>query len=197
MEQQTLLLMGPSGSGKGTQSKLLEEYLKKQDKERSITYVRVGGRFRELVAGKSHTGGFVKEYIENGRLVPEFLTVWAWSVVLIEEMTSDRHLIFDGSPRRLKEAEVLDEALEFYKRKSIKVAVLNVSKEWSRERLTERGRSDDLDKEDVERRLSWYDTEVLPVINFFRNSDRYEVFDINSEQTIEEVHNETVKALFK
>ena len=112
-------------------------------------------------------------------------------------MTSDRHLIFDGSPRRLKEAELLDEAFEFYKRKSIKVAVLNVSKEWSRERLTERGRSDDLDKEDVERRLSWYDREVIPVINFFRNSDRYKVFDINSEQTIEEVHNEAGRALLK
>ena len=196
MEQQTLLLMGPSGSGKGTQAKLLEEYLKKHDKGRSISYVRVGGRFRELAAGESHTGGLVKNYIENGRLVPEFLTVWAWSVVLIEEMTSDRHLIFDGSPRRLKAAKVLDAALEFYKRKLIKVAVRNVSKEWSRERLTERGRSDDLDKEDVERRLSWYDTEVIPVIDFFRNSDRYEVFDINSEQTIEEVHDEAVKTLF-
>jgi adenylate kinase family enzyme len=73
---------------------------------------------------------------------------------------------------------------------------LNVSPEWSRERLTARGRADDVNKEDIEKRLKWFDLEVKPVIEWFRGENSYKVFDINGEQTIEQVHEDIISAIF-
>lgn len=196
MHTQTIIIMGPSGSGKGTQATLLKEYLEQHDPRGEVLYVQVGKHFRDIAAEDSFTSRILKSYIEEGKLAPKFLTVWAWGTTLIKHFTGEEHLIFDGTPRRLEEAKMLDEALQFYRRSEVTVVSLDVSKELSRKRLAARGRADDLDPEDVERRLAWYDTEVTPVLDFFKQNATYKVHEIDGERNIEEIHQSIVKALF-
>ena len=104
------------------------------------------------------------------------------------------HLMFDGTPRRILEAHLLDSAFKFFKREKPHLIFLNVSREWARERLLARKRMDD-DKKDIEARLAWYDTDVVPAIEFYRNSHDYNFHDINGEQTIEKVYADIIESL--
>jgi len=196
MQPQTIIIMGSSGSGKGTQAVLLKTYLEQQDAARQIIHVQAGKRFRELAASGSYTGGLVKHYIDEGKLAPEFLTIWAWSNKLVRNLGGNEHLIFDGNPRRPGEATMLEEAFQFYGREAVTVLFLSVSREWAEERLRERGRRDDLDTEDVKRRFEWYEKQVLPVIEFYKKEGRYHVLEINGEQSMESVQRDIVEALF-
>jgi len=83
----------------------------------------------------------------------------------------------------------LDSAIRFYKRKDPVVIYLNVSREWSIQRLLNRGRSDD-DIEQINKRLDWFDEDVIPAIDYLKNNSTYNFIDINGEQTIEEVFRE-------
>ena len=184
MRPQTIIVMGPSGAGKGTQVALLREYLEQQDPKREVLNVQVGKPFRDLAEKENVTAELLRGYLNDGLLVPEFLTVWAWGEALVHAYTHEQHVVFDGSPRRIEEARNLHEALEFYSRKNVLVMVLNVSKEWSRKMLAERKRADDINPEDVERRLRWYDTDVVPVINFFKGNDAYRVIEIDRKSVV-------------
>ena len=72
---------------------------------------------------------------------------------------------------------------------------VDVSVRWATERLTARGRADDLNPADIKNRLDWFDREVLPAINFFKREERYEVIKINGEQSVAEVHEAIVSEL--
>ncbi len=196
MNQQTVIFFGPSGAGKGTQAKLLKEYLEKSDPSVKALYFGTGERIRNFVKeNKNDTALRIEKILSEGGLLPSFLPVWLWSQFLVNEYTGSEHLIFDGT-RRVLEVEALDTALCFYEKEEVHIVVLNVSKEWSITRLTERGREDDKSTEDIESRLSWYETEVVPAINFFKETgERYIVHDINGEQIIEEVHSDITQAL--
>ena len=194
MTPQTLMFIGRSGSGKGTQAKLLLNYLKEKGAER-FYYLESGAKFREFIAGDGYTSKLSREINEHGGLQPEFLAIWVWSALLIQEfMDPSQHLVFDGTPRREVEARVFDSALAFYKRENPILFNLDVSREWSRARLKERRRLDDT-VDEIERRLEWYDSEVAAVLTFFKSNPRYRVVDVNGEQSIEEVHKEIVKAV--
>ena len=134
-----------------------------------------------------YTSKRVKEVLDEGQLLPEFLPIWIWTDFLIKNYTGDEHIVFDGISRRLNEAPVVDGALDFYKKKDRYVIFMNVSKDWAKTRLLERGRYDDND-DDIEERLAWYDTNVYPVIETFRNNDKYKFLDVDAEKSIEEVH---------
>ena len=119
-----------------------------------------------------------------------------WGDIMIREVTGNEHIILDGTPRRLREAMILDTACVFFKRKFPVIINIEVSKEWSKERLKGRKRADDIDEAEVEKRLNWFDAEVVPAINWFRSTDGYRVVDINGEQPIEEVYDDMISALF-
>jgi adenylate kinase len=102
--------------------------------------------------------------------------------------------VLDGCSRRLNEAPVVDGALDFIDCKKRYVIHINVSNEWSKQRLLERGRSDD-DEKEIEARLAWYDTNVMPVVENFKNNEKYTFIDVNGEQTIEEVQQELLKKI--
>jgi adenylate kinase family enzyme len=189
MEKQTFIFMGRSGCGKGTQADLLQEFLKKNDSEREILYIETGKRFRSFISQDSYSSQISRSMMEKGVLQPEFLAIYTWTGALIEGMKEDEHLIIDGTPRKLHEAEVLDTALQFYKRGKPHFIFMNVSREWSEERLKNRGRGDDA-VELIQKRSDWYDTDVVPAINYFRDNSNFHFLDINGEQTIEEVHQE-------
>lgn len=194
MNPETLVFIGRSGSGKGTQARLLIEYLKEKDPNRSIYYLESGAAFRKLIEGESLTSKLSKKIYDAGGLQPEFLAIWVWSNLLMENLKGDEHLILDGTPRKSQEAGVLDSAFIFYRRGSPRIIYIDVSREWSVKRLTDRSRPDD-NPGDIEARLDWFETDVLPAINFFRNNAYYQVHDINGEQEIEKVHEDVLTAL--
>ncbi len=189
--------MGRSGCGKGTQAKLLQDYLKKTDPEREIFYLETGDEFRAFIKKDKYTSHLSKKVMETGELQPAFLAIHIWSHVFIENFKGDENLILDGTPRTLSEAVALDTALEFYKRENIMVFVIDVSKEWSKTRLSERGRSDDSRVGDTEKRLEWFDTDVVPAIRHMEDAKLYTVIKINGEQSIEKVHEDIVAVLEK
>ncbi len=190
----TAVFVGRSGCGKGTQAKLLINYLKSKS-ETPVFYLENGKTFRDLLQDKTYTGNLASSVNSQGGLQPEFLAIWAWSNLLVQNLRGDEHLIIDGVPRRFNEAPILDSAFKFYKREKPVIVHVKVSREWSKERLLSRGRSDD--SEDViEKRLSWFDIDALPAINYFREKPDYRLIEVNGEQAIEKVHGDLVESIF-
>lgn len=194
MSPQTFIFIGRSGCGKGTQGKLLEEYLAANDPGRKIRYQETGLKFRKLITGASHTSKLAKELYDSGGLQPAFLAVWSWASDFVEELTGEEHIIFDGSPRTLVEAQVLDSAFVFYKMKPF-ILFLDVHTDTSHTRLKARGRMDDVDREKVQKRLDWYERDVVPAIDYFRASPHCTFLRINGDQTIPEVHKEIIEKI--
>jgi adenylate kinase family enzyme len=120
--------------------------------------------------------------------------VYLWADNLIKNVTGKEHLFIDGSPRKVAESMVLDSAMQFFKRTSIHLILVNVSPAESKRRLLLRSRHDD-STEEIDRRLSWYATEVVPAVNYLKNRVGYIFHDINGEQTPDEVHEAIIKSL--
>ena len=194
MDNKTFLFFGRSGAGKATQAKLLISHLEKVDSEKKVLYVETGQGLRNLAAQDYYLSSLVNEKLEAGGLFQEFLPIWIWTDFLIKNYTGNEHLVLDGCSRRLNEAPVVDGALDFIDCKKRYVIHINVSNEWSKQRLLERGRSDD-DEKEIEARLAWYDTNVMPVVENFKNNEKYTFIDVNGEQTIEEVQQELLKKI--
>ncbi len=191
-DKKTYIFIGRSGCGKGTQIDLLSEKLKQKYPEVGINYVSTGKDLRKFWEGNSYSQTLSKDIANKGGLQPEFLVIYLWGKDLVEDMRGDEHIIFDGTPRRLYEAEILDSAIKFYDREKPIVVYMNVSREWATERLLGRGRNDD-DLEQINKRLDWFDTDVIPAIEYLKNDPLYEVVEINGEQSIEDVHNEIMQ----
>lgn len=196
----TFIFIGRSGCGKGTQVKVLRDHLSKNDPDkREHMYLETGARFREFIKGTGYTNKVASHIAELGQRQPDFLAVWNWAHVLIEKMDGEEHLIVDGMPRSYQEALVFDTAITFYGRQKPTVVYIDVSKDWSRERLKGRavseGRKDDVDVEAMERRLEWFDTDVYPAVKFFEQHPGYHFVHINGEQTIDEVSRDILGAV--
>ncbi|TSD02888.1 MAG: adenylate kinase [Parcubacteria group bacterium Athens0714_16] len=196
-KSETFIFIGPSGCGKGTQAELLIKYLKENDPSRGVFYLETGEKIRSFMAGDKYSNKLSKQLYEDGKLQPEFLAVWVWADILIGNLKDDEHLVVDGTPRKLREAKVFDTAIRFYERTSTNIIFLNVSHGWSKQRLEERGRLDDKVQGDIERRLDWYEKEVVPTIEYFKTDPNYKFYEINGEQSIDEVHNQVIKKIFK
>jgi len=192
MQPQTFIFFGPSGCGKGTQAKLLMDELKKKDPERNILYIESGQKFREISQGDSFTAQKIKEIMEKGGLAPVFIPIWIWTGELMDKMTGNEHLFFDGVSRRLVEANVLDSALKFYDRKNLTILSFEVSDEWATKLMKGRGRLDDTEEE-IKKRLAWYKENTMPAIEYFKNDPDYRFISIDGEHTIEEVHQEVME----
>lgn len=195
MTPQTLIFIGRSGCGKGTQVKLLDALIKEKDSNSEIFYLETGARFREFITRNSFSGNLAKEIYESGERQPDFLAIWMWSHLLIESFKGTEHLIADGTPRSLSEAIAFVTAMKFYNRQSIHVVYINVSREWAVNRLRERGRFDDVDQTKVEKRLNWFDKDVAPAIEYFKNNTDVNFLDIDGERGIDEIHTDIVSKL--
>ena len=195
MDLQTIIFIGRSGSGKGVQSQLLRNYIAEKDPQTPILYIETGEHFRFHIKDSGYTWDLARTVNETGGRQPDFLAVWIWSHLFIEKIKGGEHLVFDGTPRSLKEAQMLDTALPFYKRVHPTVIHLDVSHEWSEDRLRGRGRADDLKTEVVARRMAWYENDVVPAVDFYRNTHSYRFLHINGEQTPKEVFEDIMKGL--
>ena len=194
MNLHTIIFIGRSGCGKGTQASVLMDHIHSRDLEKQqILYVETGEKFREFIRRDTYSAKLSKKIYEEGTLQPIFLACLNWGDVLLSELNENMHLVFDGAPRALTEAEVLHTALEFYSRENPTVIHINVSRKWSEERLLSRGRSDDQTLTKINRRLDWFDNDVMPAIEYYKNNKNYRYIEVNGEQTIEEVSREMLQ----
>ena len=187
MSPQTFIFIGRSGCGKGTQAELLQKALKEKDPIGEIFYLETGVNFREFVKGDKYSNQLSNTVYQNGERQPDFIAVWMWAHILLEKFKGTEHLFLDGITRSLPEAMAFTTALEFYKRKAT-VIFINVSREWSEERMLARGRADDKDKTKDIKRLDWFDRDSVPAVGYFKVNGHYTLCPINGEQTIEKVH---------
>lgn len=191
MAPKTFIFIGRSGCGKGTQADIIKKHLETMDPEnRKVLYLETGPRFRDFIKAEGFSSTLSAEVARTTARQPEFLAIWNWSHVLIEEMTGNEHLLVDGTPRALIEAKVFDTAMTFYKRERPVVVYVDVSNTWSRELLLKRheieGRDDD-QKALIEARLTWFDDEIMPAVQYYEHHPGYQFVHVNGEQSIEQV----------
>jgi len=190
---QAFIFLGRSGCGKGTQAKLIIDLLDKQKSGKTL-HIESGSLIREFSKGNSFTQKDTKIVMEKGLLIPEAVIVSLWMNSLDKNFTGQENIVFDGTPRKIREAQLLDDTLKFYNFEKINVVCVNVSYGWSENRLIARARKDDT-PESIKKRLEWYETDVVPVINYYKDSPYYNVIDVNGEQPIEDVHKEILAKL--
>ena len=185
----TFGLIGRSGCGKGTQIKLLELFLKKAGYE--VISIGLGKFGRELAQKETVIGRWIKTIIENGKQYPVWLASSLTTQAIYTSLkNADQILLLDGLPRRLAEARVLEELLKDIGRSPIVPIHLDISEDEARKRLLSRGRADDT-PEAIQMRLSWFTTEVMPVLDYYGER----VITISGEQSIEAAHKEIQQKL--
>ncbi len=188
------IFIGQSGCGKGTQVDLLIERLKQVDPSRGVLHLETGKRFRELIKTDLFTAQKTKAMMESGKLPPPFLGIHAWTHFLIEDYNGHDHVVMDGTPRVPSEVPVLLSACTFYEWET-HVFFMDVSDEWSYERLKGRGRTDDLDENKIWGRIQWFHESVVPTIALLHDAEFVHFHRIHGEQSIEDVHRDILASL--
>jgi adenylate kinase len=125
-----IILVGAQGSGKGTQAVLLSQTL-------GVPHIASGDLFRKAIDEKTELGMKAKAYIDRGELVPDDLTV-TMVVKRLEEPDCSQGVLFDGFPRTVAQAEVLDQGLQEVKKQIDLAIYLQVPREELLKRLSGR-----------------------------------------------------------
>src|ERR1035437_10208026 len=140
MQSYNFVFFGIVGSGKGTQIKLLQDFLKKKDGKESV-YAYPGNEYRKMTQSGSYIGSLIKDSLSAGHLQPDFLTDSIVTNILASSLTPDKHLIADGYPRTLVQSENFEAMVKFFKREEVKIIYIEVGKEEAMKRNLLSGRS--------------------------------------------------------
>jgi len=178
-----LVIFGPPGAGKGTQSSFIV-------KKFQLYQLSTGELLRKEIKNKTGLGQKITSIINTGNLVSDNIVS-----DLIEKYISNNiyksRLIFDGYPRNLIQVKNLDNLLEKYDQKIDIVLKLSVSLETIKKRISERKileqRADDNEKIAI-KRYQMYEKNIKPVIEFYKQSNLLTV--VNGEKTISEISDE-------
>lgn len=168
-----LVLFGPPGAGKGTQSeKLIRRY--------SLIHLSTGDLLRSQFAAGTELGIRAKELMDQGLLVPDEVVIGMIDYKLREHQQAPG-FIFDGFPRTVPQAEALDGLLAQYGTQITTMVALVVENEELIRRLLKRGetsgRADDRDEATARRRVSVYNSETTPVADYYHGQDKYIAID--------------------
>lgn len=163
-----IVLFGPPGSGKGTQSKRLQEKF-------HLTYISTGDVIREQIAKGTPLGLQVKNLSEQGILAPDELVIQLLESKM-NEAAETAGFLFDGFPRTYAQAEALDQLLAKRKTTVHTMLALDVPQDELLKRLLRRaeieGRKDDTE-EVILKRFKEYESKTMPVIEFYRKQGKY------------------------
>lgn len=202
MEPLTILFMGPQGSGKGTQLELLKDFLAKKGAsllatqgEMPVHSIETGKMFRAFMEGEHFTHRLIRESLGRGERSPDFLATFLLASWCVENIAGGEHIIIDGYPRTMPQADTFEGVAQFYKRYPVQILSLELDEARAMERLLKRGRHDDNER-GIAERLRWYREKVLPIIDLYRKREGYIVHSINAGQSIEDVHRD-ICALLK
>ena len=182
-----VLVLGPQGSGKGTQAKLVSA-------EHEIPHVSTGDMFRAL-DDATPLGREINEIMERGDLVPDEITIRMIRERLAEE-DAQHGFILDGFPRNLAQAEALDGMLREIGRGLDVIFFFDLDDETARTRALgrahEEGRTDDT-QESIARRLAIYHEQTEPVVEYYRTTGK--LVPLHAGRPVEEVFSEVQGAL--
>ena len=168
-----LVLFGPPGAGKGTQSqKLIDRY--------QLTHISTGDLFRKHLGEGTPLGLRARTFMDVGKLVPDELVIDMVDHKLQGEQDT-KGIIFDGFPRTIPQAEALDALLATYNSNIAGMIALSVPTDELVSRLLLRGqtsgRVDDQDEAKIATRLEVYQKETLPVAHYYQNQGKYVEID--------------------
>lgn len=176
----TIFFIGPQGSGKGTQARVLADTL-------GFFYWEMGDILRRVAKEETGLGGEVKSMIDNGILLPDELL---YKVVTsrLSQIPNHQGVIFDGIPRRVGQAEFLMNFLKEQGRQNFTTLFIDLPKTESLKRLLGRakheGRMDDTE-EVIEKRLKQYYEATLPVVEYLKQRTNF--IEIDGRPPIKEV----------
>ncbi|HEU0110728.1 MAG TPA: adenylate kinase [Flavisolibacter sp.] len=176
-----LILFGPPGSGKGTQSeKIVEKF--------GLIHLSTGNLLRQEIADKTPLGLEAKNFMDKGQLVPDEVVIGMIDSSL-EKHADSKGFLFDGFPRTIAQAEALDKLLALKKTGICKVLALEVTEDELVKRLVKRGetsgRSDDTDEAIIRKRFSVYKNETEPVAQYYASHGKLE--KIHGEGSVEDI----------
>lgn len=185
-----LILFGPPGSGKGTQSeRLVEKY--------GLVHLSTGNLLREEITQKTPLGLEAKSFMDKGQLVPDEV------VIGMVDSYFDKHknggFLFDGFPRTVAQAVALDKLLELKKTEIALVLALEVDEEELVSRLLNRGktsgRSDDTNEEVIRKRFNVYSNETTPVADHYKKAKKFS--SVKGVGSVEEIFDSVCEVINK
>jgi adenylate kinase len=165
-----LILFGPPGSGKGTQSeKIVSKF--------GLIHLSTGNLLRQEIEEKTPLGLEAKNFMDKGQLVPDEVVIGMIDSCL-EKHAGAKGFLFDGFPRTVAQAEALDKLLSLKKTAINKVLALEVDEDELTKRLLKRGensgRSDDKNEDVIRKRFAVYKNETEPVADYYKESGKLE-----------------------
>ncbi len=194
MKPQTVIFIGPQGSGKGTQVERLTAYFRKHSPAQAVVPIETGKGFRDLAKTNTFTATRVQDILTEGGLVPNFLTKAFVIKYLIKNLAEDSHITMDGFPRNLAQVTFIDDLMKFYKRQGLSIVFLDVPEDVVRNRMQGRGRSDDT-PELIDERLRLYKEQTEPIVAAYEGRDDITFIRIAGELPIAEVTQKIVEGL--
>jgi adenylate kinase len=176
-----VVLFGPPGAGKGTQSEiLLQRY--------GLVHLSTGDIFRYNIKNATELGQQAKAFMDKGELVPDSLTISMLESEVVKH-TDPQGFIFDGFPRTSAQAEALDRFLNTRNTSITCMLALEVDEEELIKRLLNRattsGRADDADEAIVRNRIAVYNRETAPVAGYYKACGKYR--GVKGVGTVEEI----------
>ena len=168
-----IVLFGPPGAGKGTQSeRLIEKY--------GLVHLSTGDVFRANIKGETDLGKLAKSYMDAGQLVPDEVTINMLRSEVVKH-EAPKGFIFDGFPRTNAQAHALDEFLASLQTEISLMLALEVEENELKTRLLKRaevsGRPDDADPAVIEKRIAVYNNETAPVKAFYQAQHKFVAID--------------------
>lgn len=176
-----IILFGPPGSGKGTQSeKLIDRY--------GLIHLSTGNLLREEIVNETRLGLEAKRYMDSGQLVPDAVVIGMINSAIAHNPRA-KGFLFDGFPRTVAQAQALDELLADNRAEINAVLALEVTEEELIGRLLNRGktsgRSDDVNEQVIKARILEYENKTSPVAEYYSQFDK--VVRIKGEGDVEEI----------
>ncbi len=176
-----LILFGPPGSGKGTQSeKLILRY--------GLKHLSTGDLLRSEISRQTALGLAAKSFMDKGQLVPDEVVIGMISSAL-DENPEAKGFLFDGFPRTSAQAEALDNLLELKGTSIAVMLAMDVSEEELVKRLIKRGetsgRSDDINDQVIRARITEYHNKTAVVADYYKQFDK--VVMVKGEGTIDDI----------